>query len=609
MKAVIFFTILYMTSFLYARLIDVSDFGIVPGKDVTMEVNNLMESITEEENVTLFFPKGQYDFHPENAVEEYRSVANHDNGIKRMAFPIFAQKNLTIDGNGSVFMFHGRLIPFTLDMASQITLRNFVIDFIRPFHAELKIVERNEADGTVVLETDPIEYPYSYVDNNVFFERLGQKDAFIGSNIIFDSESRAPIYEAYRYKMKQHGVWMEDAGTGRIKLHNAFNKLPPVGSVLILYGNNPTSRLCHAIQITNSKNIRIEDVTIHAAGGMGLIVERTENVKLDGMKVTSTENRLVSTRADATHFIGCKGLIEVENCLFEHMLDDSINVHGAYVPIVANLQGRTFLCELSHFQQWGFTFAEPGDKVALLSRETILPFFESTVSHVRKLNERRFLITLENVPQELPDVPLSMENLTWNPDLMMRNNVVRGNRARSVLVSSKGKVIIEDNYFSSQMHGILIEGDNDFWYESGAVGDVLIRNNTFENIGFGIPQGYPLLASPKLTEKQRFGDGHYHRNIYFMNNTIRSFNGTVAKAISVENLKIEGNRIEFSRSYPALKPDKALSLEYCRNVEIKENTATGFAGPLLVEWTTDCETINVADNRGLVTTEASVSKN
>lgn len=70
----------------------------------------------------------------------------------------------------------------------------------------------------------------------------------------------------------------------------------------------------------------------------------------------------------------------------------------------------------------------------------------------------------------------------------MKNNTIRDNRARSVLVTTKGKVLIEGNYFSSQMHGILIEGDNHKWYESGAVQDVTIRNNMFENIGYEVTE-------------------------------------------------------------------------------------------------------------------------
>jgi hypothetical protein len=581
-----------------ARVIDVSEFGIVPGKDVTMAVNNLLVSLRAEENVVLRFPKGRYDFHPENALEEYRAVANHDNGLKRMAFPLFGHRNLTIEGNGSVFMFHGRLISFTLDGVSDVTLRNLVIDYVRPFHAELTVVERDEKAEAIVVEVDREQYPYTFVGRQIFFDRLGQRDRFAGQNILFDPKTRSPLFNASAFRLSEQTVEVQAAGPNRLKVSKAFKIQPPLGSVMVLYGDATTSRLCHAIQVVNSKNILIENVTIMAAGGMGLIVERTENVRLDRMKITSTESRLVSTRADATHFIGCKGLIEVTNCLFEHMLDDGINVHGAYVPVLMHLEGRTFLCEISHHQQWGLTFAEPGDKVAILSRKTVLPFFETTVAQVRKLNERRFVVTLESLPPELPDVPLSLENLTWNPDLVMRNNIIRENRARSVLVTTKGSVLIENNTFSSQMHGILIEGDNDFWYESGAVKDVVIRNNLFENIGFGSPRSYPLLAAPKFTRDQHMGEGRYHRNIVFSGNRVRSFTGNLAHARSVENLTIAGNRMELSTDYPVSTPEASVLLEYCREVVIRENAASGLDSPLKVNASQDSESIRLEKNIG-----------
>lgn len=598
MKRVSWFSLLVLACSLHARVVDVSQFGIVPGKDVTLEVNTLVQSLQHEENVTLHFPTGQYDFHPENAFEQYRAVANHDNGLKRMAFPIFGHKNLTIEGNGSLFMFHGRIVPFTLEGVSNVTLRNLVIDYIRPFHAELKVIERDEAEQSVIVHADPAQYPFSVVRGEVYFDRLGQNDPLVGQNIIWDPTTRAPIYLAQEYNLNNGTLKAQAIGKDRIKLTNAFKKLPPLGSVLIVYGDRTTSRLGHAIQITDSKDILIENVTVLAAAGMGLIVEGTENVKLDRMKVTSAAHRLVSTRADATHFIGCKGKIEVVDCLFEHMLDDAINVHGAYVPVVKHLEGKTLLCEISHFQQWGFKFAEPGDKIAILSRETVLPFFETTVTSIRVLNERRFLITLADLPAELPAVPMSLENLTWTPELVMRNNTVRENRARSVLVTTPRKVVIEGNYFSSQMHGILIEGDNDYWYESGAVQDVLIRNNTFVNIGYGSANGYPLFASPKLTPQQVTGKGHYHRNIVFTDNTIRSFNGNVADSKSVENLTISNNQVTFSTDYPARAPQESVRLKYSRNVHITNNTATGFDQPLTVTATPDCELIKTTDNRG-----------
>jgi len=98
-----------------AEVVNVADHGIVPGKDVTLEVNRLIASIKGRSEITLFFPNGQYDFYPENAVEAYRAVTNHDNSLKRMAMPLFGFDGFTLDGGGSTFMFHGRICPIIVD--------------------------------------------------------------------------------------------------------------------------------------------------------------------------------------------------------------------------------------------------------------------------------------------------------------------------------------------------------------------------------------------------------------------------------------------------------------------------------------------------------------
>ena len=155
-----------------AEEINVADHGVVPGQDAAFPLHKLLESVRDESDVTLVFPKAAYDFYPENAVEMYRAVANHDNGLKRMGFPLFNCKDITIDGGGSVFMFHGRMVPFTLESVQGAVLKNFSIDWTRSFHAELTVVESNENDQSFVVETDPQLYPYY----NVHGPHQGRKD-------------------------------------------------------------------------------------------------------------------------------------------------------------------------------------------------------------------------------------------------------------------------------------------------------------------------------------------------------------------------------------------------------------------------------------------------
>ena len=582
-----------------AAVINVADHGIVPGKDVTLEVNQLIVSLKGRKNITLYFPKEQYEFYPENAVEAYRAVTNHDNSLKCMAFPLFGFEGFTLDGGGSTFMFHGRICPIVLDGAKGTTLKNFSIDWDTPFHHELRVVDRDPKTNSFVVEISPKKYGYEIRDGQILFNHYNWQDP-IGQNITFDPATHAPIWNTREYSLLVKSTTKATpAGENRVRLQNATKALPPIGSIMATYGRGPTNRLAQAIHVADSLNTYIENVTVYAAGGMALIAERSENIRLNGFVVTSTEERTMATRADATHFLGCKGLIHLENCRLEHMLDDGINVHGAYIKIVEYMGKNTFLCEISHRQQCGLTFAEAGDQVMITSRETVLPLFETSVESVRVLNEQRLLITVSQVPEVMPDGPLSMENLTWYPNVVMKKNIIRDNRARSALITTKGKVLIEDNHFSSQMHGILIEGDNNSWYESGGVRDVTITNNTFENIGYGDDTRYPLYASPLLRPEQRLGDQKYHRNIRFTNNRIKSFNGHFVHARSVKGLTITGNTIELSTDYPAGSKRASIELDYCEDITIENNQFIGFDWPIRIASQNDTRNVRMEDNKGL----------
>ncbi|MDF7825763.1 right-handed parallel beta-helix repeat-containing protein [Pontiellaceae bacterium B12227] len=540
-------------------------------------------------------------FKPEKAVEKYRAVTNHDNSLKRLAFPVFGFEDFTIDGNGSTFMFHGRICPVTLEGCKGVTLKNFSIDWDTPFHHELRVVESDPDKNSFIAEIFPMKYGFEIKDEQLILNHYNWQNP-IGQNVAFDSKTQAPVYMTRNYGLsqkKKKGKVLK-VGENRVLMEKTTKVAPPVGTVLTAYGPSPGfNRLAQAIHASNSSDIHIENVTVYAAAGMALIAERCDTISLDGFVVTSTEERSLATRADATHFLGCKGLIRMENCRLEHMADDGINVHGAYIKVEEYKGNHTFLCAISHTQQKGLIFCEPGDRIMITSRETVLPIFETTVKAVKILDEEFLEITVAEIPDPMPKGLLSMENLTWYPDVIMKNNIIRNNRARSALITTKGDVLIEGNYFSSQMHGILIEGDNKSWYESGGVRNVVINNNVFENIGYGSGAGYPLYAAPLFLPEQRLGDDQYHWNVRFTNNKLKSFNGLLAHAMSVKGLVISGNTIELSRDYPTGSGLPSVELDFCKDSIIENNTFTGFDWPIRIEQKDNCSNVSVKKNKGI----------
>ena len=148
-------------------------------------------------------------------------------------------------------------------------------------------------------------------------------------------------------------------------------------------------------------------------------------------------------------------------------------------------------------------------------------------------------------------------------------------RARGILVSTPGKVVIENNHFESSGSAILIAGDANNWYETGAVMDVTIRNNVF---------GAPCLTSlyqfseavisiyPEIPDLEA-GKEKYHRNIRILDNEFHLYDYPVLYAKSVDGLEFKGNQLIRSHRFQPFHPRKyGFSLLSCRNVKIAGNS-------------------------------------
>jgi len=145
------------------------------------------------------------------------------------------------------------------------------------------------------------------------------------------------------------------------------------------------------------------------------------------------------------------------------------------------------------------------------------------------------------------------------------------------LISTPGKVIIENNIFESSGSAILIPGDANGWYESGAVKDVTIRNNIFSDPCLtsmyqfceGIISIDPEIPKPDISKP-------FHRNIRIANNTFHPFDYPVLYAKSTEGLYFNNNTIIRSTRFQPFHYRKYMfSFEYCKKVEMANNSLQG----------------------------------
>lgn len=532
-------------------------------------------------NFTLEFSKGVYKFYPEKAEGRYVQISNNDSGYKHIAFCLQNMQNVHIKGNDTEFMFHGKIVPFYIFQSDSISISGVDIDYDTSFIFEGLVVNNNVKDKSIDVK----------VSEGVKFRVQGERLLFsgygwevgTGQNIIFNASTKSPYYYTSKYMHKEweNELRAKDLGANIVRLYDyAADELPPVGSIYIDKGPYLLNRMYPGIVLEGASNIFLFDINIYMSGAMGLIGQTTENVTMKNFNVRLREGskRYISASADATHFVNCKGVVSFDNCLFENMLDDATNVHGTYMRIVDRISENCIAVSFGHEQQVGFPFVHKGDTLQIIDRKNLLGRESFLVSDVKEINNNYYLIySLKAIHTEIADAKsFAIENRSKTAAVIMKNCTVRNNRARSLLLSTPKPILIESNYFASMMAGILVAGDANNWYESGGIGDLTIRKNTFVNLGVGGEAPQSILQISPIIPREGREKGYYHGKIIFENNVIKTFDSQVIYALSVKELIVRNNQFIQTKDFiPIFDNLSYLDFQNCGEVIVHGNTYKG----------------------------------
>ena len=182
------------------------------------------------------------------------------------------------------------------------------------------------------------------------------------------------------------------------------------------------------------------------------------------------------------------------------------------------------------------------------------------------LNEKEMILTLNEKINCEVGTTYAVENITWTPNFKFVNSTVTKIPTRGILVTTRGRVIIENNDFNkTYMSAILIADDAGSWYESGYVTNANISNNKF------IECGEPVIyIHPENTET--FNNKPIHTNINVRNNKFKLKNDSVFSAKSSGGIYFIINNIQTNKKINA---DKLIELIDCANSTITDNYLNG----------------------------------
>ena len=524
-----------------------------------------------------------YHFHPKGAAIREYYVSNHDQvASKSIGLALDEFHSLTLEGNGAQFIFHGRMLPLALTHSSNCTLKDFSIDHANPQIAQAEIVSNDPEQGITFRVAPWVNYR---ITQDSLFETYGEGWALRQSaGIAFEKETRRVCYNTSDIGVPTKGV--TEIEPGLLRAPRWKDKRLAPGTVMAL---RTWERPTPGIFLSHNTQTTLKNVTVHYAEGMGLLAQLCEDITLDGFNVClkgKDDPRYFTTQADATHFSQCKGKITSVNGLYENMMDDAINVHGTYLKILERIDNHTVRGRYMHDQAWGFDWGFAGDSVKFIRTKTM--DMEKEVYTIAEIHPhdkpqitgaREFVITFkeELSPSMTPEASYGIENLTWTPEVYFAHNTVRHNRARGSLFSTPKRTVVEENLFDhTSGTAILLCGDCNGWFETGACRDVLIRKNKFVNALTNLFQFTNAVISiypeiPDLDGQTTYFHGGKPGAIQIVDNEFDTFDAPILYAKSVDGLVFKQNIIRTNTDYPPFHWNhNRFLLERVNRVEISE---------------------------------------
>ena len=508
------------------------------GNDV-IRWNRALDTASKNGETEIVFPSGEYHFYPEGCTGRYCHFSNNEEGVKTIAMLLDGLDGFTVRGENARLIFHGRISPLCAFNCRNLTVEGLTVDFEDSFVSDADLVERENGvawfrfagkhqvvDGRLVFTGD-------------FYDNLSGRLPFYS----YDREKGELVYDARCITVPNRNVQYRD---GLVGLEDRFDAVR-TDAFLVKH----ELRLCPGMVFDGCSDIRIRNVTLRHAAGMGFLIQNCENCLVEGC-VVEPHGRRASVSDDALHITDCRGKIRIENCRLSGTLDDSINVHGVFRKLKSRIPGGKFYyLEAGHYQQFGVFDVRAGDVMRLFDRRSGKPYADIKLTGVTRVN--RAFVKVDFDESELPgnfvqgDPALILGTLA---ELEVVDTECRPLNGRGVLASGMSRVHIHGCRFHSSGAGVFISGDWSFWYESGPVAEAVIEDNFFDNCtyyAFGATQE-PLAVFPELAA---LTDGYYyHGAVRVKNNRFRSAERPLVSMMSVAEAEVTGNVFEADTSYP-----------------------------------------------------------
>nr|WP_302443616.1 right-handed parallel beta-helix repeat-containing protein [Paraprevotella xylaniphila] len=537
----------------------------VPGGDAIPVLRRTIEQASSYKGRAVLIRLQQGDYHIYRTssspclyyISNTASAEENPDPTKHIGIWLKDMKNITVDGGGARFVTHGEMTPFVIDGCENVTLKNFSLVAADPSVPEMTVVS---TDANSITARVTAGSSYEIEDGKFYWKGEGWR---FGGGIaqVFYPQTNV----TNRCESPLAGVTKAiELDEGLVRFN--YDRAPgfKTGEV---YQMRHSFRTEACGFIHQSKDVKLENIKFHFLGNFGIVGQYSENLTYEKLYCAPEwgSGRTCAGFADFVQMSGCKGKIRILDSYFEGAHDDPINIHGTHLKVMEYVSDRQVKVRFMHGQSYGFEAFYKGDEVEFVDAHSRRCLQPARVKAVERIDDYEILLTLDRAVNDNVKTAenVSVENVTWTPEVEIRNNYFSRIPTRGILVTTRRKVVIEDNvFYRIPMSGVLVSDDARGWYESGPVRDVTIRRNLFMECGS------PVIAM--MPENDRY-EGAVHRNVRIEANRFVIRQGSEAvSARATDGLIIRDNYISVAGD-GSVSPDAFFRTEDCKDVTISGN--------------------------------------
>ena len=460
--------------------------------------------------------------------------------------------NVTVDlGYSDLYFAQGQLIGMMLNGSSNVTFKNFTMDYLKLPFTQVTVTSVNTATRTIGIKQlgsyplpsffNAITIPAGYI-NDGFYTFAFRNGAQLRTTSRM--ETTGPLSDT-SLQVTGNLEWEQSSSVGTIQ----------PGDTIVLELRAGVA----APQMVNCTACTVQNVSVYASGFGGVFSTFGSANTVDHVQVIPRPgtDRLISTNADGIHFAHAGAGNVISNNTVRRGCDDGIAIDGQWAAIAnaANTGATVPVARNSNTPLvvgTSYDFINVNDGT-IVGTATIVsespPVAQQTDQAGELIN-----LTLDhavNVQANFGMTPTD-PNLRGSGTVIKNNLVQQETFARGIYPAGVANITVADNMIeATNGSGILIEEDEalTYGYKTGPSSGITVKNNIIDHaVGYGVP-GLQLEVTGGAIDIWAY-DKTFNpvqtsplSNISVTNNFISNSPHSGIRMLNVTNGQITGNTI------------------------------------------------------------------